>query len=404
LVFPMALARIFSSSPEQTTALSQQLQQLGYTVEVLSPNDAPATLADLEIQLEVCDPADVLRRATELAARMQCDIAVAPGALQAGPPAQAAALSPPPEGLMPSAIPSPDQAATVKTAALRPALPAPMERHPLDPALQEPVRQKEVNEENEALVASPNVLPRAARSLGAALARCAASADELLAACGAQFRESRELARIGLAKAQATREERLLNLTCRRADDQRHTLELKAGRQAVAAYLLRLQQEDPDAFGDARSPSMRDAAPVAKQSPFNWKMIQRIRFRKWEAGLAGAVFASALLGIGLAVASFHPRPTLSANRGDTLPPAVVAPPKPSPKPASPPRPSPAVRKVTPKPAVQASRTQPKTAQPKTPQRSQDLVARDVTVRHIPAPKPTPRVQADGWKHFSDMAN
>jgi hypothetical protein len=403
----MALARIFSSSPEQTTALSQELQQLGYTVEVLSPNDAPATLADLEIQLEVCDPADVLRRATELAARMQCDIAVAPGALQAGPPAQAAALSPPPEGLMPSAIPSADQAATVKVAALRPALPAPMETDRLEPALQEPGRQKEANKENEAFVASPNVLPRAARSLGAALAHCAASADELLAACGAQFRESRELARIGLAKAQATREERLLNLTCRRADAQRHTLELKAGRQAVAAYLLRLQQEDPDAFGDARSPSMRDAAPaapVAKQSAFNWKMIKRIRFRKWEAGLAGAVFASALLGIGLAVASFHARPTLSANRGDTLPPAVVAPPKPSPKPASPPRPSPAVRKVTPKPAVQAGRTQPKTAPPKMPQRNQELLARDVVVRHFPAPKPTPRTQADGWKHFSDMAN
>jgi hypothetical protein len=387
----MALARIFSRSPEQTTALSQQLQQLGYTVEVLSPDDAPATLADLEIQLEVCDPADVLRRATELAARMQCDIAVAPGALQAGTPAQ---VTVPADEPTPKALPA-GYAAAVEAAAPLATPPAPMETHP-DQSLEEGDKKG---------AASRVVWPRAARSVGAALAASAATAGEFLAVCGAQFRESRELARIGLAKAEATREERLLNLSCRRADAQRHALELKAGRQAVTAYLLRLQQEDPDAFVDASSPSVRDAARLAKPPASGWKVqIQGIRIRRWEAAVIGAVFASALLGIGLAVASFHARPTLSATRGDTLQPAAVPPPKPAPKAVSPQRPSPAVRKVTPKPAVQARRTQPKTTQPKTPQRSQDLLARDVVVRHFPAPKPTPHTQADGWKHFSDISN
>lgn len=393
----MALARIFSRSPEQTTILSQQLQQQGYTVEVLSPDDAPATLADLEIQLEVCDPADVLRRATELAARLQCDIAVAPGALQAKPSlAQASAPSPLPEEQMPCTIPPAGQGTLVAAAV---PLRVPMETHRRDQA---PEREKD---EGEALLASRGVPSRAAHSLGATIAACFAAADELLDACRAQFRESRELAQIGLMKAQAIREERLLNLTCRRAEARQHALELKAGRKAVAAYLQRLQQEDPDAFADARSPSLHDADPVAQSSAFRWRRkVKRIRFRKWEASVVGAVLASALLGIGLAVASFHARPTLSANRGYTLQPAAVAPQKPTPKPASPPRPSPAVHKATPNPAAQARRTQPKTTPPKAPQRNQDLLARDVVVRHFPAPKPTPHTQSDGWKHFSDMSN
>ncbi len=404
----MALARIFSRSPEQTAVLSQQLQQQGYTVEVLSPDDAPATLADLEIQLEACDPADVLRRATELAARLQCDIAVAPGALQAGLSLAQAPVTPAAEEPMPVALPA-GQAAAVETAAPLPAPSAAMETHQLDEAPEERnLGKSNLGKSNDAeegaSVATPSVLPRAARSLGARLAICAATANELLAVCGAQFRESRERARIGLAEAQAMREERLLNLTCRRADAQRHALELKAGRQAVAAYLRRLQQEDPDAFANAHSPVFPDAAPVTKPSSFSWTMVKRIRFRKWEAALAGAVFASALLGIGLAVASFHARPTLSANRGVTLQPATVAPQNPAPKPVSPQRPSPAVHKITLKPAAQARRTQPKTTQPKPPQRNQDLLARDVVVRHFPPPKPTPHTQADGWKHFSDISN
>jgi hypothetical protein len=241
---------------------------------------------------------------------------------------------------------------------------------------------------------------RAARSLGATLAAGAAAADNLLTACRAQFRESQELARIGLAKAHASREQRLLALMCRRAEAQQHALELKAGRKAVAAYLLRLQREEPSAFADALSPSTRDADPVAKPSAFGWKMeARRIRARKWEAAVAVTLLAGALLGIGLAVASFRARPALSANRGDTLQPAAVAPQKAGPNPASPPRPSPAVRKVTPKPAAQARRIQ-----PKAPQRSQGLLARDVVVRRFPAPKPTPHTQTDGWKHFSDMEN
>jgi hypothetical protein len=382
----MALARIFSRSPEQTAALSQQLQQHGYQVEVLNPDEAPTTFADLEIQLEACDPADVLRRAAELAARLQCDIAVAPGALppEASPEPAIAAPSLPVQPVASVVVadqPAPETAAS---------LPASMETHPV------------LQMTEETGLGSGTTSTQAGRWLGGTLAAGLAGADKFLVACGAQFRESLELARIGLAKAQAIREQRLLDLTRRRAEAQQHALELKAGRTVVSAYLLRLQQAALEPAPDAPPLSSQPAAPLIKSPVLNWKeKTKRIRLRKWEAVVAGTALAGGLIGLGLA-AAFHSRPTLSANRGAVLAPApaTVTPQKPAPKPASPTRPSPAVRKVAAKPAVQAHRMPAKIP----PQRSQDLVARDVTVRRVPPPKPTPRVQADGWKHFSDMSN
>src|SRR5262245_46799958 len=86
--FAMALARIFTRYPQQATALSDELQESGYRVEVLSPEQTPASPAHLEIQLEDCEPADILRRAEELASQLRADIAVAPGALPVFNPQQ----------------------------------------------------------------------------------------------------------------------------------------------------------------------------------------------------------------------------------------------------------------------------------------------------------------------------
>ncbi len=89
----MPLARIFTRNPERTTDLSFQLQQQGYTVEVVSPDQAYLAPADVEIEFEICERADVLERAADLAAELGADVAVAPGVLQpvAGPSQQAAA-------------------------------------------------------------------------------------------------------------------------------------------------------------------------------------------------------------------------------------------------------------------------------------------------------------------------
>src|SRR5882762_3736924 len=89
----MPLARIFTRIPERTTDLSSQLQQQGYTVEVVSPDQAHLAPADLEIEFEVCERTDVLARAADLATELEADIAVAPGVLQPSV-SQASALQP----------------------------------------------------------------------------------------------------------------------------------------------------------------------------------------------------------------------------------------------------------------------------------------------------------------------
>ncbi|MGZ4867030.1 MAG: hypothetical protein ACXV7C_07380 [Candidatus Angelobacter sp.] len=78
----MPLARIFTRNPERTADLSTQLQQQGYSVEVTRPDQANLAPADLEIEFEICERADVLDRAADLASELGADIAVAPGVLQ----------------------------------------------------------------------------------------------------------------------------------------------------------------------------------------------------------------------------------------------------------------------------------------------------------------------------------
>jgi hypothetical protein len=81
----MPLARIFTRNPERTADLSAQLKEQGYKVEVVSPDQADLAPADLEIEFELCERADVLERAANLATELEADIAVAPGILQPAP-------------------------------------------------------------------------------------------------------------------------------------------------------------------------------------------------------------------------------------------------------------------------------------------------------------------------------
>lgn len=81
----MPLARILTRNPERTADLSSQLKQQGYSVEVARPDQTNLAPADLEIEFEVCERADVLDRAADLATELGADVAVAPGILQMTP-------------------------------------------------------------------------------------------------------------------------------------------------------------------------------------------------------------------------------------------------------------------------------------------------------------------------------
>ncbi|HSK43802.1 MAG TPA: hypothetical protein VLA83_07945, partial [Candidatus Binatia bacterium] len=81
----MPLARILTRNPERTADLSSQLKQQGYSVEVARPDQTNLAPADLEIEFEICERADVLDRASSLATELGADVAVAPGVLQIAP-------------------------------------------------------------------------------------------------------------------------------------------------------------------------------------------------------------------------------------------------------------------------------------------------------------------------------
>src|ERR1051326_1615329 len=81
----MPLARILTRNPERTEDLSNKLKQQGYSVEVARPDQTNLAPADLEIEFEVCERADVLDRAADLATELGADVAVAPGILQMPP-------------------------------------------------------------------------------------------------------------------------------------------------------------------------------------------------------------------------------------------------------------------------------------------------------------------------------
>jgi len=366
----MALARIFTHYPQQATELSDELQERGYTIEVLSPEQTPATPAHLEIQLEACEPSNILRRAEELASQLHADIAVAPGALAVSTPQEEPDSSP--IAIAPEPIPT----------AIKPAVqPAALENEP---------RNCEPAE-----VVSPAHEAGPAGEVGATLGDFAAAAREFLSSARAGFRDCLEQARILAAEARARHQERALELERRRAEVRQRALTVENARRALAAYLLQWRREYPDILPDAGSPSAPTAVRAAHGK--TW----RLRISKGEAALAVAVSATALFVAGLAVASFHSQPVPAAKPQVAQQPSGVSLPEPQAKPPSPQRPSPATRDAaTPQPAS-ARVTHHQVAHRKRDSRSEDLVARDVVIRHFKAAKPTPTPQT-GWKHFSDL--
>ena len=375
----MALARIFSRYPDQTTTLSQQLQQQGYRVEVLSPDQAPTTVADLEIQLEVCDPVDVLRRAAELATRLRADIVIAPGALPSSAPKRVEEEPAPAE---------PFSATVEVTASIEEAVP--------------PVALETEPPRDAAAAPDPSRLWRAARGSGTALAICLAGAEEFLTSAGAAFRERLEEARALASEARANRRERLLELTRRRAEAQQQAVSLENSRRALSGYLSQLQRSYPE-----ESPRGGVKFSVVIESLLHGLQatIQRLNVKRWAAVLAGVASAIGLFALGMALASLHsssPSPDTSAgttgSSGVTLQGQQV-------KPVTLERPSPAVRKATvpqTAPRTAARRTAANVRPRTTPQRN--MVASDVTVRRYPAAKPAPSPQSNEWKHFSDTSN
>jgi hypothetical protein len=316
----MPLARIFTRHPERTAALSSQLQEQGYTIEVVSPDQTYLSPADLEIEFEICERADVLERAAGLAEELEADVAVAPGAIQQAVPESKAptiqssattdaAIAQERDrerefeaAFLASAEPAEDQRAPVveipvmERAPLPPvafadeAPNAPMHSEvmkPTDPvpylAQLTPFGTPQVdaeargadarieNQNRPTLVEVPqNLAPAAAQpsiwQRGATFtAKAVANARAIAASSVELFRERsqeyRMKAKIRSAEARAAHEARLLDLEQRRAEAQERATELEAAREAAAARLVELvRQRDPGLQGLSQPESGVDEA------------------------------------------------------------------------------------------------------------------------------------------------
>jgi hypothetical protein len=302
----MPLARILTHHPERTAALSSQLQEQGYTVEVVNPDQAHLSPADLEIEFEICERADVLERAAGLADELQADIAVAPGVIQSEPPiveeipvhtssviempltakpdaerefeaAFAAQSELPNEDLLLSEIEvpvmeraplppvafadEPPVAAPMRSEVVKPADPVPYLAQlmpfgtpQVDAEIENAALRLENSLEREpalpevtpARPAQPSIWQRSASFTAKAVANARAIAASTVESFREQSQEYQKKAQIRSAEARAAHEARLLDLEQRRAEAQQRASELETAREAAAARLLELvRQRDP---------------------------------------------------------------------------------------------------------------------------------------------------------------
>jgi hypothetical protein len=305
----MPLARILTHHPERTAALSSQLQQQGYTVEVVNPDQAHLSPADLEIEFEICERADVLERAAGLADELQADIAVAPGVIQSEPPiveeipvhtssviemplaakpdaerefeaAFAAQSELPNEDLLMSEIEipvmeraplppvafadEPPAAAPMRSEVMKPADPVPYLAQlmpfgtpQVDAEIQNAALRLENSTEREpaqstlpevppAAPGQPSIWQRGANFTAKTVADARAIAASTVELFRERSQEYQMKAKIRSAEARAAHEARLLDLEQRRAEAQQRASELEAAREAAAARLLELvRQRDP---------------------------------------------------------------------------------------------------------------------------------------------------------------
>ena len=386
---PTLKARVFSNQPGNAASLAEALRQCGYQVEILRADATPASTADLEILLETCATADAVRRATELAVELDADVAVAPGSLTVVL-SQSLEVPAQPHGGHESDLGS-RQKAVLPTADQKPIV-------------------MEGGQESDSPQRADSVPDSWRRGISAAAVSLSAWAMEtckILALAQDQARRHKEHALIELAHVRAEREERLLELTHERIQAQERASKLASARKNAAIYLEQLQRESGGRIqastDDSTAHETRGGWPQLSWPSVSEKLRERLRFVRWDTALAGLASAGALFAIGLAAASFNTKPALSASEDHvsafTSSTAPVAS-----------QPSLTAIQSTPRPTSAHVRSaKPSPGQHVRPGRERAAVAahdqaaaNDVVIRHLAAPKPTPKVQAEGWKHFSDM--
>ncbi|HEX7288227.1 MAG TPA: hypothetical protein VF532_18720 [Candidatus Angelobacter sp.] len=448
----MPVARIITDHPERTDALSRQLETQGYTVEVVRRRAAVAAPADLEIDFEIWPEESVLDHAATLAEELHADVAVAPGleleSMEAAPPQPGLSTAEEPQASdFPGETIAPRPAD--ETAPLPPVQftqPEPVRTEP-DPvpnfaagppviaAQAKPTAPQEAAqgawheralEPDEVFFAPEQREP--ARDLHAPVMQdtvqqqtsSAGFLAELWKALDHVGRELGERWRIRLAEKNAEREERLLELTERKTLAQVRANELQAAREAASARLKELVRAGgtepapaPATRSEETAPTFVFAQPESRLSALKKMLLGRRSSPQVQAILTGVAAVTALFVLGMAIASFRPRPALSNSLDQPYKGVTV---QTRDKTVTGAAPAPVKTKTAPRPSP-AARSNPNTGKQSPAHRAGDDVTvkrmgtgasgSDVSVRHTgptqskPAAKATPQ---GGMKHISDLDN
>jgi hypothetical protein len=126
-----------------------------------------------------------------------------------------------------------------------------------------------------------------------------------------------------------------------------------------------------------------------------------IRVSKREATAVGVISAVALfVAGGMALISVRWHQDEPSSQGSKTQGSGFTIQEPQPRLVQPSPPSPVLHKPTPRLVTQQTHQTKRNV----PRHNRDLAPNDVVVRHMAVPRPTPRTQANGWKHFSDTSN
>jgi hypothetical protein len=435
----MPVARIITDHPERTDALSRQLETQGYTVEVVRRRAAVASPAELEIDFEIWPEESVLDHAANLAEELHADVAVAPGlklekievpspqpSLSATEGPQASAPLPPVQFAEPEPVGAEPEPVANLTA-VTPAIPAQTAPPTPQDATQGAWHEREL-EPDEVFFAPEQREPARdvhAQVMTDTVERQTASAGflaELWKALDHVGREVGERWRIRLAEKNAEREERLLELTERKTLAQVRASELQAAREAASARLKELVRAGGTDPAPAQTSPAEDTAPtfVFAQQESRLSVLRKMfsgrrSSPQVQAILTGVAAVTALFVLGMAIASFRPRPALSNSLdqpyqgvtvktgGKTVTGASPA----AEKAKTAPRPSPALRSQ--KPASGKQSPAHRAGDDVTVKRmgTGASAGSDVTVRHAGTPQAKPAAKATpqgGMKHISDLDN
>lgn len=356
----MPVARILTRFPERTSALAEDLQHRGYTVEINRPGDFGLEPADLEIDFEICNNEDAVQRARELAVQWSADVAVSPGVGELAPlpePAPAVATQedeivviPPVEQVSPVNEPVPYEAVVqnepsathaevIRTEAVEhDHLPVGREDSdageiPLHDQVTvdsagavHPRELAEIGDEQQLVPVEPRPdYAEKARELSAAALN---SAKVFAATSGEWLRRNSEALRqqidLKLAELRVRHEIRHEQAEKRKALAAQRAAELEAAREAAAVRLQELLRErggltdsqpTPPQVQPVMEPQAERRTAVAGAASFFRKHLG-FSFHsgispQLEAVLMGVAAACALFVLGLAVASFHAGPAIS---------------------------------------------------------------------------------------------